>query len=222
MDRLHQHDVRRGGVTPGDWTAVAAGALVATAMWVFMFRRPREGIWPRTWIAAGVLSAYAVAATGIHHLLGPISASEFLLGVAVGGVWLAVTHAGAFIIGRLVPPFFDEVADLYRLAERSSWRSVAGPLIAMAVAEELMFRGVVQGRAGLAAAIVVYGAVQLVERKAALVLAGLLSGAVWGTLTLWRHGLVAAIVAHAVWTLTLALIWPIPGRRVSGLNAHPR
>jgi membrane protease YdiL (CAAX protease family) len=115
------------------------------------------------------------------------------------------------VLGRLLPAFRRQLADLYHLADGDTAARMVGPLVAMAVAEELLFRGLIQGRAGLALAVLAYAVVQLVERKWALVLAAALGGLVWGALFAWRDGLTAPIVAHATWTLVLTLVWPIPG-----------
>lgn len=106
-------------MTAASWAAVAGAVVVATATWVFMFRLDRSHMWPRTWAAAGVVSCYAVAAAlalgDARKLLGRISFVELLVGIAVGGAWLA-THLGAAALGRIVPSFLAEISDLYRLA----------------------------------------------------------------------------------------------------------
>lgn len=145
-------------MTAGELAAVTGGLLVAGAMWVFMFRLDRSDIWPRTWVAAGVVSSYAIgAAVALGHarqLVGSLSLRELLVGVAVGGAWLVATHLGATVLGWIVPGFLDEIAELYRLADGDTAARIAGPLVAMAVAEELLFRGLIQGRAGLVVAVI--------------------------------------------------------------------
>ena len=96
----------------------------------------------------------------------------------------------------------------------------------MAVAEELLFRGLIQAQAGLLVAVGIYAAIQLVEsrlrsswpqRSVASCGEGFSHG---------EDGLVAPIVAHAVWTVALTLVnsslctprarcvttWPWPAR----------
>ena len=202
-----------GGVIVGELAAVAGAVAVAAAMWVFMFRLDRYNVWPRTWVAAAVMSGYAIAATlalgDTRDLVGRVSAVEMLIGAAAGTAWLLVTQLGAAALARVVPSFAAQTSDLYRLAGSDRAARIAGPLIAMAAAEELLFRGFIQARAGLVVAVMTYAAVQVVERKWILVLAAALGGLVWGGLFAWRHGLVAPAVAHVVWTFSLALVWPI-------------
>ncbi|HEX4902540.1 MAG TPA: CPBP family glutamic-type intramembrane protease [Acidimicrobiales bacterium] len=193
---------------------VLAALVVATGMWAFMFVPDRRGIWTRTWIAAAVLSATAVggllAVGRLGEIAGPIDATELAIGLGAGGVWLVATHVGYRIIAWLFPSFGAQVRDLYRLREGDATTAqMVGPIVAMGIAEELLFRGVLQGVGGFAVALVAYTAVQVFERKWALAFAALLGGAVWGALFAWRVGLVAPVAAHVLWTGVLTFLWPL-------------
>lgn len=193
--------------------AVVLGAAVAG--WAFMFLPDENGIWSRTWFVAVGLSTLALAGISVdgrlRTVLGPIEPVEVAIGFAVGGVWLVATHIGHAALCRLFPSFIDRVNDLYSLRDRTNIAPVVGPLVAMGCTEELVFRGYVQGRLGVMIAVVAYAGVQVVVRNWALVLAGILCGAVWGTLAWWREGLISAVIAHLIWTGALAFIWPLRG-----------
>ncbi len=192
---------------------LVAAVVVGFAAFAYMFALPRPGIWTRTWIAAGVVGATAVlglAALGrLGEIAGPIDATELAIGLGVGGAWLVATHVGYAVITRLFPAFGDQVRDLYRLGEEDRAARMVGPIVAMGVAEELLFRGVLQGVGGLAIALITYTLVQVFERKWSLALAALLGGAVWGALFAWRGGLVAPIAAHVLWTGMLTFVWTL-------------
>ena len=195
---------------------VVVGAVaLAFGAWVVLFGRGRDDIWPRTWAIAGVLSAYSVGGLALLGELGDavggLGPVDVAAGAAVGVAWLVATHVGHAVLCRVFPSFVDQVQDLYQLGADQSPRRVVGPILAMAVAEELLFRGVVQSQWGFVAGVAAYTAVQTVERKWALTLAGLLGGVVWGGLYLVTDSLLAAVVAHAVWTLSLTLVWPLRG-----------
>lgn len=201
-------------MTAAELAAVGLAAVVAAAVWVYLFRLDSAGLWTRTPIAAAALIAYSVAANALlgdlSRLVGPISASELGIGLGVGVAWVVATHIGAAALERLAPSFVEQTGDLYDFG--SDGQSVAGmalPLLLMAVGEELLFRGVAQRLGGLAVGVAIYTVVQTIEGKWPLIAAAALSGAVWGALFAWRDGLVAPIVAHAVWTLTVALVWPV-------------
>ena len=198
-----------------DGAVVAVAVVVAAAAWAFMFLPSRRGIWTRSWIAAAVLTVTSVgglvAVDRLDEVIGPVDAVELAVGLVVGGAWLVATHVGYRILCRLFPAFSDQVRDLYRLGEGDTTAKMVGPIIALGVAEELLFRGVLQGVGGVAIAILAYTAVQAFERKWALGLAALLCGAVWGALFEWRGGLVAPVAAHVLWTGMLTFVWTLGG-----------
>lgn len=194
---------------------VVAAIVVTFGAFAYMFALPRPGIWPRTWVAAGVVGATAVAGLLVlgrfRELVGPFTLTELGIGLLVGVGWLAVTHAGYAVVNWLFPAFGDQVQDLYRLGDEDTSRRMVGPIVAMGVAEELLFRSLLQGVGGIALALVAYTAVQVFERKWALALAALLGGVVWGVVFAWRGGVVAPMVAHVVWTGMLTFVWPLGG-----------
>lgn len=201
----------------GETIALAVAVVVAAAGWAFMFVPDRRGVWPRTWLTASALLATSVACLAaldrLGDVVGPLGATEAAIGLAVGAAWLVATHVGYAVISRLLPGFGDQVEDLYRLGDEDTAARMVGPVVAMGVAEEALFRGVLQGVGGFALGLVAYAAVQVFERKWALVLAAVLGGAVWGALFAWRGGLVAPVVAHVLWTGLLTFVWPLGDQR---------
>ncbi len=197
-----------------DEILVVAGAVsLAVVVWAFVFRSAGRDIATRSWVAAGALTASAVAGAAVLDraggLVGPISSTEVLIGVGAGLLWVAATQVGAALLQRVAPSFSGQTADLYQFVERASAARLAAALAAMAIAEELLFRGLIQASAGLPVAAALYSGVQLIERRWPLVLAAALGSLLWGGLYAWRDGVVAPSAAHAVWTVSLALIWPI-------------
>ena len=209
-------------MTAAEVGIVTGGIGIAVLLWAFMFRLDRRDIWPRTWVAAIVLAGYAITASiqlgEFGTLVGPVAAVEVLVGAFVGLAWVVATQLGAALLCRAAPSFLDQTSDLYRLASRSKPTQIGGALVAMAIAEEVFFRGLIQAHTSLIAAVIVYAGVQMVEGKWALVLAAALSGLVWGGVYSWRSGLIAPLVAHGTWTLTLTLAWPVRGARSGAVD----
>ncbi len=206
---------------------LVVGVALSLAAWTFLFRRPPQGIWPRTWITAVALTTFAVVAMAVDDrldtVLGPVGVLALAAGLVIGGAWLACTHIGHRLFCRFVPGFLDQITELYSLREGDRVLTMVGPVVALAVAEEIFFRGFVQGRIGLVGAIVVYTGVQLVAGKWALTLAGLLGAVVWGGLAWWTEGLVAPVVAHVLWTGMLTFVLPLRGcgNKVGAADAAP-
>ncbi len=210
-----------------DATVLALGVGAAVVGWWYLFRLPPEGLWPRTWVVGVALAAWSLVALAVGDRLttavGPVEAETVLAGLGVGGAWLVATHVGHLVLCRLLPGFLEQVTDLYALREGDRVRDMVAPVVVLATAEELFFRGVVQGHLGLAGSVAVYTAVQLVAGRWALTLAAALGGAVWGVLAWWTGGLVAPVLAHVLWTSALAFAWPLRGcgRRSGAADAAP-
>lgn len=200
---------------------LAAVLVVAmtVAGWAYIFVSPREGIWARSWLVAGLLVTASVVALWrageLGDAVGTTSWVATIAGLGAGVVWVVATQVGHRFLCRFVPSFIEQVRDLYSIAAGDRRVDVAVALVAMAVAEEFVFRLVVQREFGIVVGVVAYAAVQAVERNWALVLAGAACGAVWGVLYAWQGNLAAPLVAHVVWTSTLTFFWPL-----SGCNGH--
>lgn len=195
---------------------LALASVVALVVWAYLFLPPRRGMWLRTWVGAFVLTGVAVAVLAADDRLGavtgPFTVAEAAIGLGVGAAWLLATQAGYRLLDAVLPGVAAQVEDLYRARDGDDARRLVLPIVAMGLAEELFFRGVIQDRAGLVAALVVYTAVQVVERKWMLVLAALVGGLVTGALFWWRGGLVAPALAHVLWTSVLTFVWPLSAR----------
>jgi hypothetical protein len=174
-----------------------------------MFAAGRRHFWTRAALAGAAIAIYTVAVEGhvIGHLLTrPRWELDLAVGVGSGLALYVVFWIGEQLLVIILPSLAAEVGDLY--AVRGETRPAYVPLILLiaAPAEELFFRGLVQQRAGVAVALVVYGAVHLWERKVILVLAAVAAGAYWGALLNLTGGLVAPIVSHLVWAM-LIIVW---------------
>jgi uncharacterized protein len=190
-------------------TTVGIGIAVAGAGWGAMFAAGRRHFWTRAALAGTAIAIYTVAVEPrvIGHLLTrPRWELDVAVGVGSGLALYVVFWIGEQLLVIVLPALAAEVVDLY--AVRGETKPAYVPLILLiaAPAEELFFRGLVQQRAGVAVALVVYGAVHLWERKVILVVAALVGGAYWGALLSLTGGLVAPIVSHLVWAL-LIIVW---------------
>ena len=189
--------------------------LVTLIGWAYIFAMPRDGIWVRSWTVAGVLIATSVGvlwrAGQIGDAVGTTDVEAVVVGAGTGMAWVVATQIGHQILCRALPSFIDQVRDLYSIAVGDNRRDVMIALVSLAVAEEFVFRLVIQREFGLVAGVAAYAAVQVFERNWALVLAGAACGAVWGVLYAWQDNLTAPLVAHVIWTGTLTFLWPLRG-----------
>ncbi len=131
------------------------------------------------------------------------------------GVLLYLATAVFVLVVRRWPVFDRDVAEIYDQRKGLSLPA-ALVLAALVVApgEELFWRGLFQGRLAQATswvlgAILAWAAYVVANAGSGTlpILAGaVVSGAVWGALALWTHGVLASVLCHALWTaLMLAL-----------------
>lgn len=188
---------------------VVIGVMIAATGWGAMFAAGRRHFWTRAGLAGLAIAAYTVAVEAHlagHLLTRPRWELDLAVGVGSGVVLFAVFWIGEQLLVIVLPTLAAEVGDLYAVRGETKPAYVPLILLVIAPAEELFFRGLVQQRAGIAIALVVYGAVHLWERKVILVTAAVVGGAYWGALLTLTGGLVAPIASHLVWAL-LIIVW---------------
>ena len=164
------------------------------------------------WVAMGLASGgggVAALTTGkiqlSTRLAWPLAVA---LGLGVGLLLYVATVAFVVTVERW-PAFDRHVSEIYD-QQRGLTRGVALILASLVTApgEELFWRGLLQWRlvesAGRPlAALVAWGAyvaANSVSGSIPILAGAVVSGAVWGGLALWTHGVLASILCHSVWT----------------------
>ena len=197
---------------------VVAGLVLAAVAWGALFGLGRADFWSRAALAGVAIGAYAIVVQRdeLEDLLRP-TVADVAIGVVAAGVLYGVFWAGNAILRRWLPGVAAQVDDLYavRSVHRPARLPITAVLLVVGPCEELLWRGLVQERAGFALALAGYAAVHLWERKAVLILAAVVGGAFWGGLFAWRGTLVAPLVSHALWDLAVVVWRPLvpSGRR---------
>jgi membrane protease YdiL (CAAX protease family) len=185
-----------------------AGLAVATAAMGSMFTFGRRRFWSRAAVAGALIGGFGAVAERdrLGDYLSP-RAGDVAAGVAAAALLYGLFWTGDRLLQHAFPGLAEEVEDLYRLR----WASpvIAGMIAAVAVGEELFWRGFVQSRAGLLVATAGYALVLVWERKLVLLAAAVVCGATWGALFVWRDTLVAPIVSHVLWDLAVMVFLPI-------------
>jgi membrane protease YdiL (CAAX protease family) len=183
------------------WRLVAAGRVTIWAGQAFLFA------------AAGS----AALATGRVHLSPRVWWTWALL-VGSGTALVLYVATLAFVaVVRRWPPFERHVDQIYD--QRRGLSLPAALVLAAAVVapgEELFWRGLFQGRlagaTGWVAAALVTWAVYVVANAASgslpILAAAVVSGAVWGALALWTHGVLASLACHSLWTALMVAAPP--------------
>lgn len=197
--------------------AAATGALAAVAWAVLVAASPPAFFTiAAPFCAAWIALSLAAVPAGLARTLR-VTAADVVLGLASGLVlYLA---ARLFLRATCGPLSAVLCAPLGEMFARFHTRTVPAALVLgllVAPAEELFWRGVVQGhlarRIGVALAVATATALAAILSLATgepfLALAIAPSYAAWGALAAWRGSLVPAIASHALWTVLIASAAP--------------
>lgn len=204
----------RGGLGAHGWVlAASAGA----AAWIALVAASPRGFFALAvpfCLAWGSLSV--MAAPDAARRLAP-RASDLALGLLTG----AALYAGsrAFLLatcGPLTRAFCGPLAGMFARFETRTLPAALALGLVLAPAEELYWRGVLQGRLaarlGSAWAVViatlVAAAATLASGEPLLALAMVPTYGAWGALAAWRRSLVPGMVSHAVWSVLIAVLLP--------------
>jgi membrane protease YdiL (CAAX protease family) len=198
---------------------MAAGAVGVLVAWRLVVAG-RVSVWMAMGAATGGAGLASVATGRLS--LSPQLAWAWSAAAGVGaGIVLYVATAVFVLVVRRWSYFDRHVEEIYdqRRGLRLSLALVIAALV-VAPGEELFWRGLFQGRLAdatgwLAATVLtwlVYVAANAASQSLPIVFGALVSGAVWGALAFWTHGVLASVACHMVWT-GLMLVLPPGGTK---------
>jgi membrane protease YdiL (CAAX protease family) len=191
-------------------------------------------IWAWRLVAVGYLSIWAasvpaLAVCGAAALVSgevPLSPNVSVPTAVAGGLGaglvLYAATRGFYAVAGTSPYFRRAAQEIYQ--EQGSLSTLVAFVLSLGLAvpgEELFWRGLFQGQAthvfgamnGALLTWISYIVVNAASGMPALVMGAIVGGAAWGALAWWAHGVLAALVCHAVWT-GLMLVRPPVLRRV--------
>lgn len=140
-------------------------------------------------------------------------ASGLLVGV---GMTLA-TYPAFALLRRLMPELQSEVAVLYAAAHQTTLTEALPWVIAIIVAEELLWRGAllyvlerrVSPRLAMAISVATYAAAQLGTGSWIVVLLAVVCGTIWTIQRRYTRSLLSPLIAHLIWTPVVILLHPV-------------
>src|SRR5207245_9159208 len=155
-----------------------------------------------------VLGAFALATDGDVRRLR-IGAAEIALGLASAAGLYGSFRVGDTIAREVMPRGGEEIGDIYALRSLRPKEELAARLaLVIGPAEELFWRGFVQGRAGYLTATALYGGAHIVTENVTLIGAATIAGAYWGLLRAVGVPLGALVVSHVAWDIWIFLVAP--------------
>lgn len=195
------------------------GALAEAIGWRLVAAR-RARVWrlmPAILLAMGVAAVLArrpLVATRVGD------GAALVVGTASGLALYFATRVFVAVAGRW-EPFRRDVVERYRDAAEVPLReSLSLSLLIMVPAEELFWRGLVQGRldqslVAVAAGVwtwLAYVGANLASGSLPIVAGAVVGGALWTGLAVWSGGVLASLLSHMLWTGLMLALPPGAGR----------
>ena len=194
---------------------LALGIGAAFAAFGLTFRGPRDRFWDRMTVTGLALGGLALA-TNRDARRVRIGAGEVALGLATAAGLYGIFRVGDVVAREVMPRGGQEIGDIYALRSLRPKEELAARLgLVIGPAEELFWRGFVQGRAGYLTATALYGGAHIVTENATLVGAAAIAGAYWGLLRAVGVPLGALVVSHVAWDIWIFLVAPTEEPNVS-------
>jgi membrane protease YdiL (CAAX protease family) len=143
-------------------------------------------------------------------------------GLASGAILYAGTRVFVALVGPRWPAFVRHARAIYAQDEGRLGALTVAAAGAVAVGEELFWRGLAQRElaARLDAAVIaaaatlgLYVLANAASRNLAILSGAVVGGAVWVALAWWTGGVLASIASHATWTALMLLRPAVGGAR---------
>jgi membrane protease YdiL (CAAX protease family) len=195
--------------------ALLAGMLV---VWFLLFQRFGAGdvyaVGPYACAVSGVLIALRHAA--IRQWLRPDWRS-IAIGVAVGVGMTLLTYPIFRLAAALWPGLTANVIGLYAGARSTTLPKALAWMLAVILAEELLFRGVLPDvlsnwmaqRAAYALTLLIYALAQYGTGSLVVLLMAVVCGTVWSIQRVLTGSLASCLVSHLIWSPTVLLFCPV-------------
>ena len=139
------------------------------------------------------------------------------IGIAVGVLMTLSTYVAYDVATKLFPSLASDVEGLYRNARSASPAAAIGWTAVVVVAEEMLWRDALVGRATaqfprravVAFSLVTYVAAQCGAGSGVVALAALICGTIWTIERLMTRSVVASLASHMIWTIVVIHIYPV-------------
>jgi uncharacterized protein len=199
----------------GELTLLAA----VIVLWFSLMRRFGQGD------VYAVMGPYACFVAAVCVALRPrqvwawlqAHARAIAIGLGVGALMTLLTYP-IFRGAVSVLPWLDgQVQGLYHGARSTTLSKALAWVAALALAEELLFRGVLPDvlrkftsqRAAYAITTVIYALAQLGAGSVIVMLMALVCGTIWSVQRVYTRSLLSPLIAHLIWSPTVILLVPV-------------
>ena len=176
----------------------------------------------RVYVSLGLYSLVIIATmTAVGWKAMPLdrgaSVRGVLIGVVTGVVMTVATYLAYHLCVALFPGLAHHVSGLYVATRTTNFAAALAWTALAVVAEEVLWRGALlnvfprgsRRNVVIALSLLTYAAVQFGTGSWIVALAALICGAIWMVERLWTRSIVAPLISHAIWTMTVIHLYPV-------------
>ncbi|HEU5208716.1 MAG TPA: type II CAAX endopeptidase family protein [Longimicrobiales bacterium] len=173
----------------------------------------------------GIMGPFALSVVGViaalftHELRRWLRPSKLALlsGLGVGVAMTLLTYPLFFLARATFPGLGSAVSELYATAQRISVAEALPWVVAIIIAEELLWRGAllqvlscrVPDRLAMVLSVLSYALAQFGSGSWIVMLLAAVCGSIWTLQRRWTHSLVAPLISHIIWTTTVVVLHPV-------------
>jgi len=192
--------------------------VVAIILWYLLFVIKPLNFWLEMSLSISTLVLMSLAFNKDNFKFGKLTIRHILIGIISAiGLYL-IFYLGNILTGYLFPFKDSQVLSVY--SNRANGNLIWIGLLLLFVigpGEEIYWRGFIQNflsnkfgeNKGYIISVLLYAGVHIITGNIMLVIAALVCGIYWGWLYKKEKSLLPVIISHAIWDLTIFVIFPL-------------
>jgi len=192
--------------------------FIATILWYLLFVIKPINFWLEMSLSITALVLLSIMPNRDSLKIGKVTMRHILI-----GIFSAITLYIIFYLGNIISGFlfsFKDTQILSIYSNRSNGSLIWIGLLLLFIigpGEEIYWRGFIQNTLskkmgetkGYIISVLLYSGVHIITGNIMLVIAALVCGIYWGWLYKKEKSLLPVIISHAIWDLTIFVIFPL-------------
>ena len=192
--------------------------FIATILWYLLFVVKPMNFWLEMSLSILSLVLMSLIYNKGNLKVEKLTIRHILIGISSAIVLYLIFYLGNIISGYLFPFKDSQVLSVYSNRSKGSliWIGLL-LLFIIGPGEEIYWRGFIQNtlskklgqNKGYIVSVLLYAGVHIITGNIMLVIAALVCGVYWGWLYKKEKSLLLVIISHAIWDLTIFVIFPL-------------
>lgn len=192
--------------------------FVATILWYLLFVIKPMNFWLEMSLSISALVLMSLVFNKGNIKIERLTIRHILIGIFSAIALYIIFYLGNIITGYLFPFKDSQVLSVYSNRSKGSlvWIGLL-LLFIIGPGEEIYWRGFIQNtlskrmgeNKGYIVSVLLYAGVHIITGNVMLVIAALVCGIFWGWLYKKEKSLLPVIISHAIWDLTIFVIFPL-------------